>query len=241
MPWARGMPHKRKTIFNISILLHCLTAFVVVLLIEGSGYFLFNGFLVINPARLAAAKLIYHFLTVSIFFSIVSTPYLAVLLAHENMLFITILGIVEAILKLGIALYITHTGVDKLVCYASLMASMSVLLVIVRCGYCHRKYTETKLDLINYFDRALFIEMIHFSAWSCLGCASSMIGANGQNILVNIFFDTSINASQGVAGQVRGQLSVFSSLMIQSLNPPDNQERRCGEPGAHVEAKFHRR
>jgi Na+-driven multidrug efflux pump len=46
-----------------------------------------------------------------------------------------------------------------------------------------------------------------------------MIANYGQGIVLNMFFGTIVNAAQGVAGQVSGQLGAFAGTMLKALNP----------------------
>ncbi len=61
----------------------------------------------------------------STFFKIISVPYDAVINAHENMFLVAVLGVLEAFLKLGIAVYITYAEFDGLITYGILMALMA--------------------------------------------------------------------------------------------------------------------
>jgi hypothetical protein len=61
--------------------------------------------------------------------------------------------------------------------------------------------------------------MTQFAGWSFLGSASSMISNYGQGIVMNMFFGTLVNAAQGIANQISGQLGAFASTMIKALNP----------------------
>lgn len=221
MSFAQGESNfdKQRSIFNVSTVLHFSIAIVVVLFLEVAGYFLFNGILKIQPDRLEVGKLIFQFMLVSTFFTIVSVPYDAVINAHENMFFVAILGIIEAILKLGIAIYITSTTYDKLIIYGLLMASLSILLLIIRRIYCHKIYKEVEININKYFDKPIFIEMSKFAGWSFLGSATSLIANYGQTIVINMFFGTIVNAAQGIANQVSGQLSAFAGTMLKALNP----------------------
>jgi hypothetical protein len=58
-----------------------------------------------------------------------------------------------------------------------------------------------------------------FAGWSLLGSSSSMFAAYGQGIVLNMFFGTLVNAAQGIANQVSGQLGVFAGTMQKALNP----------------------
>src|SRR5690606_35957866 len=96
---GEGDERKQKYIFNVSVTLHFLVAIAVFLLLQVAGYFLFNGILEIPEERMDVAKLLYQFMLVSTFFTILSVPYDAVINAHENMLLVAILGIIESISK----------------------------------------------------------------------------------------------------------------------------------------------
>ncbi|MBE9599518.1 hypothetical protein [Pedobacter sp. MC2016-24] len=230
MSYAEGAGDflKTKSIFNVSIILHIIIGFFVLLVLEIAGYFLFNGVLNIPEARMGVAKLIFQFMIVSTLFSIVSVPYDAVINAHENMLLFALLGILEAVCKLFIAIYICYTEFDRLVSYGLLIAVLSVVLLLIRRIYCKNKYPECELNLKKYFDRAVFKEMTGFAGWSFLGSSSSMISNYGQGIVLNIFFGPIVNAAQGVAGQVSGQLSVFAGTMLKALNPLIDKSEGAG-------------
>ncbi len=206
-------------IFNVSILLHLVIGFAVVLLLEVSAIYLFNGVLEIPDNRMYAAKVIFHCMVASTFFKIISVPYDAVINAHENMLLVAILSIIEALIKFGIAIYITYTTFDTLIIYGFLMAAMAVLLLIIRRIYCHKKYKEVQINIKKHYDKKLFNEMGSFAGWSFLGSSSSILANYGQGIVLNMFFGPRVNASQGIANQISGQLGSFSTTMLSALNP----------------------
>ncbi len=133
MSYAQGEGdiHKINKIFNMSILLHLIIVCIIFFFLEIAGYFIFNGVLKIDSGRLDTAKMIYQFMIISTLFTVISVPYDALLNAHENMLFYAILGIIESLLKLAIAVYITYTTSDKLLYYGALMALLSIILLII--------------------------------------------------------------------------------------------------------------
>lgn len=221
MSYAQGElnKEKQKSIFNVSIVLHLIIGIVLILILEVAGYFLFNGILNIDEERIETAKLIFQFLVISTFVNVISVPYDAVINAHENMLFVAILGILEAILKLSIALLITQTNSDKLAIYGFLSATLSIFLLLIQRFYCHKKYVEVKINLKKFFDKDLFKEMTSFGGWSLLGSTAGLVSSYGQGIVINMFFGTIVNAAQGIANQISGQLGAFSSTMMKALNP----------------------
>jgi O-antigen/teichoic acid export membrane protein len=216
---GEGKGDKVKSIFNMSVILHIGTALLVLLILELAGHFFFTGILNIEASRLETAQLIYQFTVISTIFTIVSVPYEAVITAHENMLFYAVLGIVEAILKLAIAFYITDCEFDHLLAFGFLMAALSIFLLIFRMIYCRFRYAECKLAIRKSFNKSLLQQMAEFAGWSFFGAATSMISNYGQGLVINVFFGTALNAAQGVANQVSGQLGALAGTMLRALNP----------------------
>lgn len=214
-----GETDKPKRIFATSIFIHLITSVVVLLVLEVMGYFYFHGILNIAENRQSVAWYIYQFMVISTLFTIVSVPYEAVMTAHENMLSYAVLSIIESILKLLIVSALAYSTLDHLLLYGGLMAALPIFLLLLRQLYCHRHYTECTMDLRKYYDKNLFQQMSHFGAWSFLGTASTLIANYGQSVVLNIFFGTAINASQSIANQLNGQLSVLAANMLKALNP----------------------
>ncbi|WP_282132725.1 hypothetical protein [Cellulophaga baltica] len=235
---GEGNYEKQKSIFNVSTVLHLITAILVVLLLEAVGYFLFNGVLVIPSNRIHAAYFVFHFLVISTFFTILSVPYDAVINAHENMFLVAILGVIEAVIKLGIAFYITYSHSDKLIVYGLFMALLTILILCLKQLYCRLKYDEVKINIKKYYDKKLFKEMTSFAGWSFLGSTSSMLSFYGQGLILNMFFGTVVNAAQGVATQVGGQLSSFSGTMLKALNPIIAKSEGSGNRDLMFKATF---
>ena len=221
MSFAQGAGdvNRLKTIFNVSVTLHITIAIVLFLVLEIAGYIFFNYILNILPDRLYAAQLVYQFMIISTLFTVVSVPFDAVINARENMTLFAVLGVVEAMLKLIIAIAITKFAGDKLIMYGALMTLLSIFLLIVRVLYCRKYYEECDVKLTSRYDKRLLKEMASFAGWSFLGYSTSMISNYGQGIIINIFFGTKVNAGQGIANQVSGQLSTFAHTLMRALNP----------------------
>lgn len=217
-----------RVIFNMSILLHIIISFIILVILELAGYFFFNGILNIDPGRIYAAKIAYQFMIISTIFSVISVPYNALLNAHENMLFYAISGTIETLLKLVIAIAVAFINADKLIYYSFLMTLIPILILIIDRIYCLNKYPESRIDITGNFDRKTLKEMSGFAGWTLLGSSSSMIAQYGQGIVLNVFFGTRINAAQGIANQVSGQLGAFASTMLKALNPIIDKSEGAG-------------
>lgn len=216
---GQGDIKKKKSIFNISLTIHFFTALIVGVLLIIAGFLFFDGILNIPATRIKAAEVVYCSLILSTMFTIMSVPYDAVLNSHENMLYYSIVGIVESILKLMVAFVCVYTSNDKLIIYGMLMACIPFITLSVMRIYCHRNYDECIIKPRAYWDKQTFREMVGFAGWNMGGTMVIMLSSYGQGIILNSFFGTILNAAQGIASQLNGQMQALSSNVLKALNP----------------------
>lgn len=216
---GEGDKEKQKKIFNISFVLHLGIGLAMGFILLLAGWFFFHGILNIPPHRVAAAQVVYGSLIISTVFTVMSVPYEAVLNARENMLYYSLVGILEAFLKLGVAFVVVWTAGDKLIWYGALMAGIPLITLTIMRIYCHKTYEECTIAPKTYWDKGLMKEMKSFAGWNLMNTTVIMISANGQGVILNSFFGTIVNTAQGIAGQLNGQLQVLASGMLKALNP----------------------
>lgn len=222
------LPLQRR-IFNASLLLHAGVALAVLFLLEAAGWILFNGVLNIAPDRMQTAWMVYRIAAVQTVATIATVPYDAALNARENMLVFAILGVLEAVLRLGVALAVVEYAGDRLLLFAVLTAASTFAVVGIRSVYCHARYAECALLAPKALSRADFSGLANFAGWSFLGSSASMLANYGQGIVLNTHFGTTVNAAQGIANQVSGQLGAFASTMLRALNPVIAKSEGAGD------------
>ena len=213
---------KVNTVFNISILLHFILSLIITCFLLGFANFLFDGFLNIPPDRIEVSKVIYYLMVVTSFLTIMSIPYDSVLNANENMLYFSIIGIIEALLKLVLALLIEGILMDNLIFFGFGTAFISLLSLAIRRFYCHVKYKECRYNLMT-IDIGLLKDMLKYAGWNMLTGVSVLFISNATGIVLNKFFGTIVNAAQGIATQVNGVLFQFSGNIQKSINPIINK------------------
>lgn len=216
---GEGNMEKKRCIFNVSVVLHVVIAAITVLLLLVAMFPLFNGVFNIDPERMGATRIVYFSLIISTVLTIINVPYDAVMNAHENMLYFSFVGIFESLLKLGVAFICVYTSSDKLVMYGILMACIPFITLSIMKVYCHCHYEECVIAPRKYWDGSMVKQIAGFSGWNFLTAISSLFSAQGIGIVLNHFFGTVLNASQGIANQVNGALSMFSENMKKALNP----------------------
>lgn len=216
---GEGKIDKINSIYNTSLAIHFAIAAIIVVVFELFALFMFDGFLSIEAGREDAAKIVYQFLVITTFLEIACVPYEGVMNAKEDMLAFSIFGIISAVLKLLLALYLRICGSDRLIAYGLGMAIISLLIVLSYVAFTRIKYKEFKLNLTKYFDKTLMKEMLGFTGWNTFGAVALMGRNQGVAIVLNKFFGTILNAAYGVANQVNGVMGYFSNSFHKAITP----------------------
>ena len=222
LSYAEGSGNKEKVAvyLNNSIIIHYCLALIMVLVFVVAALFFFNGILNIPDDSFNAAVMIYLCMIVSTVFSIMIVPYDAEVNAHENMLFYSLLGILDVLFKLFIALAVLYFHSDKLIFYSVLMAVESLVLRYICQQYCKRHYSECRhINLRKYYNKKIVKELTSFAGWNLSNVATGMLALYGMNIVINHYFGTTVNAAMGIATQLSGAMMGLSANMIKAITP----------------------
>ena len=203
-----------RDVYNMALLIQWILVVFVVVLTETLGLWYLHHKMVIPAERMGAANWIFQFSILSFIFVILQVPYSAAIMAHEKMDYYALVGVLDAVLKLGIALMLPYAPPDRLVVYGVLLAMISVLNFFLFYVYAKRHFEEVQLRL--RFDAGLFRRMVSFSGWNIFGSFSYMMKEQGINLVLNFFFGPVVNAARGVAAQVNAGLDSF----VQNVSVP---------------------
>jgi O-antigen/teichoic acid export membrane protein len=210
---------KQISIFNISLVIHILAAIIILIILFISSFFIFDGFLNIDPSKVQSSKFIFLIVIIITLINIISVPFDATLNAHENFFYISVLGLFETVLKFLSALALSFILYNKIITYSIFLLLIAFIIFILKGLYVLEKYPEAKINLFKYFDKDLFNEMMSFARWGFLSSSISILTNSGGNLLINNFFGTKVNAAQAVSGQINGQVGAVSNVFLSALNP----------------------
>lgn len=206
-----------KETFSVSLTIHVLLALIALALAETVGLWFLNSYIQIPEGRELAANMVYQGTVISLAFTILSVPYSASIIAHENMGFFALVSVVDAFLKLGICYLIMIDDRDRLIVYGWLMMGVNVLNFVLYAVYCKKKCPETSFRLL--FNKQLMKEMLGYTTWTVVGQVA-IVGTNqGTGILMNMFHSVTANAALGVASQVNSAVLSLTTNFQTAFNP----------------------
>lgn len=211
---------KQKSIFSNSLLLHFATGILILIAMEIAGLFLFDGFLHINTDRIAAARISYRMMEFAVFFAIISVPFTASLNAHEDMLLLAAVNVVEVLLRLALVLLVFYIQQnERLVFYSLSNALVSLVAFALYVIICRLRYKECTLKIHKYVNRKEINELKSFTGWNLFGSLCGVIRNQGLSVVLNVFCGLVLNAAYAIANQLGSYLSFFSTSVLQTMNP----------------------
>lgn len=212
-----GDATRMRKLFSAGIAIQLVFALVLVILAETAGLWFLHHRMNIPDGRMGAAEIVLQCSLVALVIQLLAIPYNAAIIAREKMSAFAFISLLEAGLKLAVALMVKYCLNDRLVLYAFLMAAVALVVRMSYGYYCRRHFPESRGKLI--VDRSLLREIFSFSGWNFFGSSSYVLNTQGVTILVNIFFGVALNAARGVALQIENIAKQFVSNFLTAINP----------------------
>lgn len=216
---GQNEPQKMKLFFTNSLLLHIFIGVIFGCVLFFCTPLLFDGFLNVSIARIHAAKIVYYIVIVILFVTFCTAPYRALLVSHENIVYISIIDILDGILKVLLVLILQYTPQDKLISYGLIMLLIHFFNFFTMSVYASRKYEECVLPDLSKFNIKFFKDLFSFAIWTIYGTGCIVIRTQGLAIVVNKFFSTVANAAYGIGLQVSGAVSTISVALLNAMRP----------------------
>lgn len=214
---GKGDLNAVRKIFNAGLVIHIGLALLVFIIANSVGTWFVKKYLTIPHERMDVAIWTFHFVILSFMFNIISIPFQSILNAKERMVIIAIVGVIESVLQLTVAIIIANSDGDRLRLYAPLLTCVFLISLVVYSAICYARYRECRPMIIR--ESSLYKELTGFAGWNLFGTLAVMGRTQGVAILLNIFLGPAINAAYAIANKVNSQLSYFSISVTKAISP----------------------
>ena len=217
---GKGDTEHLKILFASSLTIHAVIAAVFFLALFLAGNAIIDGFLNIPAERLSAARFVYDVTLLMFILTIATSPFKALLTAHENIVYISIIEVADGILKFALAIVLSMVSSDKLEFYSIMLLVILCLNFTAFTSYCFFHYKESHVLHINkYINMGCIRQLTNFTSWTTFGLLAGICQNQGTAIIVNKFFGTVMNAAFGLALQVNGAIRFVSTSLLNAMNP----------------------
>ena len=214
---GKGQDGQLDKVFSLSLFSYFMIVVLILLILETIGLWFVNNQLAIPANRLIVANFVYQSSILSFVATMLVIPYNASIIAMERMDIFAYASIVDALLKLIVAMLLPIIPFDRLQVYAVLMlvAISSVQLFYVWYCRCHFSFCRYQFQ----WDKSLFVRMLSFAGWNMIGALSNVLRSQGLNVLINMFFAPAVNAAYGIAMQVNHAITNFTNNFYTAVRP----------------------
>ena len=147
---GKGNQEKLKKVFSTAVSIQIFLAVCITILAEIIGIWFLNNKMNIPADRLNAANWVMHFSILAFAVNLISVPYNAAIIAHEEMSAFAYISILEVVLKLLIVYLLLCFSFDKLILYAGLKYFITLFCWLANYIYCKKIFSKRLKKVIIY-------------------------------------------------------------------------------------------
>lgn len=220
-----------KNVFCTSLNILFIAAIFLFIILEIGGIWVLNHKINIPIQSIEAAWWVFQLSIITCIVNLISIPYNALIIAHERMDAFAFISILQVILTCITAYSLSYFSHNRLLIYALLTASVSIVIRIIYQVYCHYKFSEARYYFI--IDKKLLKEIGKYAGISTTSSALQLISNQGITFIINWTFGVTINAVYNIALQLKNSILSFSLNLLKAISPQITKTYASGEMETH--------
>lgn len=209
--------------FNVGVSVHLFLAITLVAIGVPLGELAIDHFLNIPADRLNTAHWVFRFSLVAAFWTMSSTPYIAMYTATQNIAEFTLWEIISIITNFGFVFWLTTYEGDSWLVYAGFTVGLTVLLGIGQALRVKYAFEGCKIRLKYWGDWKRMKQMFSYAGWTLFGSMGYMARTQLPAVLLNQYFPPIrykfVNASYQVGGALASYTQSLSSSLMGAFSP----------------------
>ena len=210
---------KLNKIFGVNSFIYLGIGTVTFLILSTGGVWFVENQLQVPEGRLDAIVSLFYIAVITFVISIIKSPMMAIIIAHEDMKIYAYMAILEALLKLGVVFLLVYLPGDKIIIYGLLLMGVSIIDTSTYLLICFNKYVECRLKNIRW-DYNLAKQIIGFTGWTLFGQLTTVARGAALTILLNQYFTPVVVAARAIAVNIAGQSNLLATQFNTSLYSP---------------------
>lgn len=203
--------------FNTALSVHVSMAILLIAIGWPIGEWAIDNILNIPPERLETSHWVFRFSLVSAFWTIASTPYMAMFIATQNIVELTLWEIASILTNFFFVYWLTTYTGDAWLMYAGFTVGLAILIGMLKLLRAKHKFAGCKVNISYWGDWIRIKEMFSFSGWTLFGNLGYLARANIPAILLNQFFNPIRFAFVNASYQIGVALATYTQSMSAAL------------------------
>ena len=203
--------------FNTALSVHVSMAILLIAIGWPIGEWAIDNILNIPPERLETSHWVFRFSLVSAFWTIASTPYMAMFIATQNIVELTLWEIASILTNFFFVYWLTTYTGDAWLMYAGFTVGLAILIGMLKLLRAKHKFAGCKVNISYWGDWIRIKEMFSFSGWTLFGNLGYLARTNIPAILLNQFFNPIRFAFVNASYQIGVALATYTQSMSAAL------------------------
>lgn len=214
---GKGTSGKLREVFNATVNIHLVLAVIIFILCETLGLWYLKYKANLSGLTYENVFWLFQFSILTTLIAVIQVPYNALIVSMERMDAFAIFSLVEVIGKLVVAYSLVYFHDDKLTVYGISLFILSIIIAICFRIYCKINFKESKY--LFYFNKNFYTTLLSYSGWNLFGNIASVSKNHGVNLVLNLFYGATFNASYAISMQVNGAVSLFMNNIQTAVGP----------------------
>lgn len=198
---ARNGGKDMKHVFAAGCLCIVLVTICFLIVAELAGYWFIEYKMSVPPEKLGDARIVFQLALAVAVVELFRCPYHVLILSYEKMNFYAWYSILDATLKLVMALCLCLFGKNKLVVYVCMLIVIALIINSAFVLYCRKHFKGVGFSLRAPIAKVK--EILGFIGWNSMTSVSEVAYQQGSSIILNIFFGVNYNATLGLTNQIK--------------------------------------
>lgn len=217
---GKGDETKIYQVFGNSVLLHLFLGIGVFIILCILAYPVIFYMLHIESGREIAAISVYLSAATMLLLTFVTAPFRALFIARENIVYISIIDVLDGLLKLLIAIFLMYIiSYDKLILYSILLIGIALFNLGAFVIYALRHFSECHIPRWTEWNSQYIKDLSSFAGWTIYSTGCIIARVQGIAVLLNRFFGSATNAAYGIAQQVTGATNFVAQSVLNAMSP----------------------
>ena len=204
--------------FSVNFTIYLVFAVIIIFLGETLGFWFLLNKMTIPDSRMTACIWVYQLSIFTFIISMLNAPFQALLVANEQISIYAYISVFDGLFKLLVVYILSFSSFDKLITYSVLLSSVSIIHSMFYILYSIYKYKELKIDLFKS-EKSDFKNVFSYVSWNLIGTLATICKGQGVNIVINLFFNPSVNAARGLSLSIKNVVLSFAQNFLKAVSP----------------------
>lgn len=203
-------------VFCSSLNVIIVIAIIIFILLEVCGLWFLNNKVNIPSSSIDVTQWVFQLSVLTCLTNLISSPYNALIIAHEKMNAFALISILQVVLTCATAYSLAYLN-NRLFYYALFMALIGFLARIICQIYCVSKFPESKYRFI--IDKVQLKQLLKFTGISTASGILQIISSQGITLVINWTFGVAINAVYTISLQLKNSVLSFAQNIQKAIAP----------------------